>query len=184
MDSVNGWLVLVLVVAGIGWFYVKDRIPPVRHRGPDKVFQPTQQPQPQGPMAPAGLPMPPTGAPPGARPPAKIGPQYLTGKIRELSELSLAHIHEEAEVEGLIATLKQKYPDIANYPLAEMAADFLGALRWWSVSIAPKFDDELRYAGLRDNPQQFVARCIDAYGKQVFGSWNRRRGSLGHQSVG
>jgi hypothetical protein len=160
----DGWVALALIVAAIGWWYVKPRIPSGKYRrGSEKQFQPTQPPAPQGPQAPPGIPMP-TMEPPKGR----YGPEYLTGQIKAESEDALQLIRENFGpdgVEAVTATFK-KQGRVPEWPtLYAMAADFLGALRWYTKAVSPHYTDRWLKPGLQSEPRQTITGVIDNYRK-------------------
>jgi hypothetical protein len=160
----DGWVVLVLIVAAIGWWYVKLRIPSGKYRrGSEKQFQPTQAPAPQGPQAPAGLPMPPMEPPKG-----RYGPEYLTGQIKEESEAALQLIRENLSEDDRRQMATRVFKTEPDWPtLYAMAADFLGAMRWYQKVVAPAFTDRWLLSILRGGSNEGIASHMNWYRKKV-----------------
>jgi hypothetical protein len=117
---------------------------------------------PMGPSAPSGLSAPTPPVPFGGR----VGPESLTGAMRQQSTEALQVIREHFP--------RDKYPFVITEDpnpdwdlLYPMAADLLGAIRWWTKVVSPAFNDEYISALLAQNPIGLISSCIDQYRKSV-----------------
>jgi hypothetical protein len=118
--------------------------------------------QPMGPSAPTGLSAPVPPVPFGGR----VGPEYLNGAMRQQSTDALALIRQHFPPEHRsIITDSLANPDWDL--LYRMAADLLGAIRWWTKVVSPAFNDEAIAALLGHNPIDLISSCIDQYRKSV-----------------
>jgi hypothetical protein len=99
----------------------------------------------------------------------KVGPEYLTGAIRQESEDALALIQKyvtpqtRENVKG--AMVGRGLPPDQPW-IYGMAADFLGAMRWYTKVVAPAFDDaEIQVVMNFQDVQHTVAMFIGHYEK-------------------
>jgi hypothetical protein len=134
MDGGIGFLLFICVVlVGILVLYIRAKRP--------KKLEPVPAPAPPpAPMGPRPGPLGSGGsAAPGYRPAAPLkflgnfGPQYLTGKMRELSEEALVQTETFTDV-------RRDNPAIPQGQ-TEATADFLAAIRWYRFGVDPKVTD-------------------------------------------
>jgi hypothetical protein len=117
---------------------------------------------PMGPSAPTGLPPMPPPVPLGGR----VGPEYLTGQIKAESEEALALIREYFPHEqAWQVTNKLPSPDWDL--LYRMAADLLGAVRWYPKVVNRSMNDEGLAPLLLNDPINLISSHIDWYRKSV-----------------
>jgi hypothetical protein len=122
----------------------------------------TQARQPMGPSAPSGLSAPTAPVPFGGR----VGPESLTGAMKQQSTDALALIHEFFPHEKA-SVITNDIPNPDWDLLYRMAADLLGAVRWWTKVVSPAFNDEYITPLLARDPVGLISSCIDQYRKSV-----------------
>jgi hypothetical protein len=161
MDQTSLSIVVIVVLGALLWLKFYGR-PKLRNR--QEYKPPPPPPAPQGPRPPQGLPM------PDPNPPIEgnFGPQYLTGEIKEESKQALELIRP-----NLLPQDRQKIDGWPDSDLVyAMAADFLGAMRWYGRSVAktptgerypPGFWDKYFSPLLLQTPESIIERIIDMY---------------------
>jgi hypothetical protein len=114
--------------------------------------------QPMGPSAPTGLSAPTQPVPFGGR----VGPEYLSGQIREESERALALIREHFPREKW-AMIVENLPNADWDVLSRMGADLLGVIRWYPRVVSKHMTDEPLAAMFATDTINLISSCIDHY---------------------
>jgi hypothetical protein len=119
--------------------------------------------EPMGPSAPTGLP---DMTPPDPPLDGKFGPEYLTGALKQESEEALHLLHTYTDDAYRKAVVERTgNPDWAMY--YAMAADWLGALRWYRKVVDPQFTDSQLLRLLSNAPARTTSATMDAYRSRV-----------------
>jgi hypothetical protein len=120
--------------------------------------------KPIGPSAPTGLPDAPP--PPGPQFGEKFGPQYLTGALKTESEEALQLLHRHTDDVFREALVERT--GNPNWPTSyAMAADWLGALRWYRKVVDRNFDDIALLHLFGYHPVGVTEQRMDEYRRHV-----------------
>jgi hypothetical protein len=148
---VHDFLIWVAAItAGVGFVYLRHRTPAWK-RAPKPMPPPPPPPGPMGPRPPVGIQAPP---PKPMTPEHRFGPKYLTGKIKELAEQAVVEIHQFTGQRS--GTLDPE----TSLPLADMAADYIAAVRWWRVAVDPNTPDNYLFS---EGGSERISTIIDTY---------------------
>jgi hypothetical protein len=138
------WLSGIAVIVGFVYLRHRDHTPKM-YRTPLPPEPPRAPSGPMGPIPPAGIQAPP---PRPATTKHPFGPNFLTGKLKELSEEALVEVHRFAVLPA------------EPGPIAEMAADYMAAVRWWRVGVDPNAPDNYLFNAASSRR---IETIIDAY---------------------
>ena len=138
-----------------GWESIDDRLERDLRENPPPGMGP------MGPSAPTGLPPVTPPVPFGG----KVGPAYLTGALKHESEEALQLIranYTPNQMEFVTRILPNPDWDLVS----RMAADVLGAIRWYPKVVSPVMTDDV-INSLMDMTTKIISGCIDNYRKSV-----------------